>query len=64
MGIDKITFKLNRKDYTIKLDNPIYAGAFDYASISKQAREIVGNYMKENGIEGDAEILLIDSSLF
>lgn len=64
MEITEVNFKINREEYTIKLDTPLCAQANDYSSISKQAREIMENYMKENGIEGDAEILLIDSSRF
>lgn len=64
MNLKEIFFKVDGVDYTIKLDTPIYAEPFDYSSMKKQAREIVGNYMRENGIEGNPEIAFVDSILF
>lgn len=64
MTVNIIFFNVDGVDYTIKLDTPIYAEPFDYSSISKQTRVIVGNYMRENGIEGNPEISLVDSVLF
>lgn len=59
MNLEKIYFKVDGVDYTIKLDTPIYAEPFDFSSISKQTRVIVGNYMRENGIEGNPIISFV-----
>lgn len=59
MNLEKIYFKVDGVDYTIKLDTPIYAEPFDFSSIKKQAREIVENYMRENGIEGNPIISFV-----